>query len=341
MQYQSLLNSIERGVLSPVYLLYGEEDYLQEQLVHKLKEHLINTDFGDFNLDELDGEKFTPGQVVGSANTLPVFAEKRLVIVKNFYLFQPRKKDVDDAHSTPQEQPLLNYLANPLESTCLVFWVKGPVDKRRKIVKAIDKAGMILEIGPLKGDELNEWLRREAMALGKTIEHRALEYIILHADHGLRFLKGELEKLALYAGDEKTITLPMVESLLTKTSEANIFVLVDNIGMKKGETALAELRSLMGSGEPAIRILFMIARQFRLILEAKDLGQRGYTEKQITAELSLHPFVTGKILRQARNFSFDGLEKDLQRILECDVAMKTGVQARPAMEILISELCRK
>ena len=99
MQYQSLLNSIERGVLSPVYLLYGDEDYLQELLVHKLKEHLVSPGFGAFNLDELDGEKAAPGQIVGSANTLPVFAQKRLVIVKNPPFFQTGKIDNEEERS--------------------------------------------------------------------------------------------------------------------------------------------------------------------------------------------------------------------------------------------------
>ena len=338
MQYRSLLNSIERGVLAPVYLLYGEEDYLQEQLVHKLKERLLNPEFGAFNLDEPDGEKITPANVADSANTLPVFAEKRLVIVKNPLFFQSGKAEEDEQPGR-SEQPLVKYLGDPLESTCLVFWITGTVNKKRKIFKAVDKAGIVLEIGPLKGADLNEWLLRETEGLGKKIEPRALEYIITHTEHSLRNLKSEIEKLALYAQDEDKITLSMAESMLTKTSEANIFELVDSIGMKKSETALVKLRSLMGSGEPAARILFMIARQFRLILVAKDLAGRGHTEKQITAQLSLHPFVTTKILRQARNFSFNGLEASLRKALECDLAMKTGAQTRPALEILVLGLC--
>jgi DNA polymerase-3 subunit delta len=338
MQYQSIVNSIERGVLSSVYLICGDEDYIQEQIISLLKDKLINPDIGAFNLDEIDGEKTTLGEIISSANTLPVFAEKRLVIVKQPLFLQTTKKNDDEQNTKGQEESLLKYLADPLASTCLVFWIKGTVDKRKKLVKAIEKAGNLVQIDRLKGTDINLWLKEEARVLGKKLDAKVLEYIVLHGGAELRVLKNELKKLALYAGNRNTITLPMVEKLLTKTSEANIFTLVDSIGLKKGELALLEIRNLLSSGEPAIKVLFMIARQFRLILRAKDLERSGFTEKQMTGELSVHPFVTGKILRQAKNFSFSDLENSLHWILECDVAMKTGAPHRQSLEDLVLKL---
>ena len=350
MQYQSLLNSIKRNVLASVYLICGEEDYLQELMLKALKEALINSDFGSFNLDELDGEKVSPGQIVQSAVGLPVFAEKRLVIVYNPPFLKSRKKDSEKdsendseknskkEESLLEERAILEYLADPLTSTCLVFWVKGPVDKRKKTVKAIAKTGVVLEVNAYKGVELNDWLINETRMLGKTLETKALEYIVLHSNNSLRHLKSELEKMALYSGNEKVITLTIAEKLLIKTSEASIFVLVDNIGLKNAETALIELRSLLGNGEAPVKVLFMIARQFRLILLAKELAKRGLTEKQITSELSLHPFVTGKILRQAGKFSFEELETCMQQVLEGDIAIKTGAPGGITLEGLILNL---
>ncbi|PKM87918.1 MAG: DNA polymerase III subunit delta [Firmicutes bacterium HGW-Firmicutes-12] len=340
MQYQSILNSIDRGVLTPVYLICGDEDYIQEQIIALLKEKLINSDIGAFNFDEIDGEKTTPGEIISSANTLPVFAEKRLVIVKNSPLFQSSKKEGEEQSNKGQADNLLKYLEDPLASTCLVFWVKGNVDKRKKLVKAIEKAGNLIQIDRLKGTDINSWLIEETRVLGKKLDAKALEYIVLHGGVELRALKNELNKLALYAGNGSTITLTMVEGLLTKTSEANIFTLVDSIGLKKGEAALLQIRNLLSSGEPGIKVLFMIARQFRLILQAKDLERSGFTEKQMAGELSVHPFVIGKILRQAKNFSFTELENSMHWILECDVAMKTGASHRQSLEDLVLKLVR-
>ncbi len=337
MLFQSVINSIKRGMVAPVYLLHGEEDYLQELIIKAFKEHLLAPGTGDFNYDELDGENVSLFQIVDRANTLPVFAEKRLVIVKNpFSLFLSKKKEEEDKGG--DEKCLLDYISEPLASTCLVFWLKETADKRKKLYRAIEKKGEVVELTPLKGAELGRWLQDQAGALGKVLEPKALEYIMFHAGFSLRFLKNELDKLALFTGEERTISLAVVEKLLTKSIEANIFNLVDNLGLKKTEEALFELRNLLVTGEPAVRILFMIARQFRLILMVKDLEQRGFSEKQITAELSLHPYVTGKMLRQARNFTFPELERILEIILETDFAIKTGSPVQAALENLVIKL---
>lgn len=338
MEYQSLLNSIKRGVLSPLYLIYGEEDYLQDLLVQNLRSALVTKDMEAFNLDILDGEKVSPAQVVERAITFPVFAERRLVIVNNPSFFQTSKKEGDEKNSSPGIQVLLDYFENPLSTTCLVFLVKGGLDKRKKAVKDIIKKGVLIETPSLKGNHLNEWLQEEVRLLGKRIEPKALEYIILHTNHDLRHLKSELEKLDLYTADQKTISLELVEKLLTKTGEASIFVLIDSIGLRKGEEAILELRNLLEKGEAPVKVLFMITRQFRLILSAKDLAQQGYTEKQITTELAVHPFVAGKLLRQARNFSFQELESAMFLLLEGDYALKTSSGSKAIMENLILNL---
>jgi len=337
MQFQSVLNSIKRGVISPVYIIYGEEPYLQEQLVAAFKAALLTPDLAAFNLEELDGEKCSPAQVAESANVLPVFAEKRLVFVKNPAFLQSGKKESSEG-SSENERSLLNYLADPLLSTCLVFLVNGPVDKRRKLVKAAEKAGQLIELNPPKGAELTQWIREEAEQQGMTIEPKALEYIVLNASGNLRHLKNELEKLCLYSLPERVIKLETVQKLLTRSSEGNIFAMVDSLGQKKGEQALQELGNLLDEGEPPVRILFMIARQFRSLLQVKELEHKGFTEKQITADLGLHPFVTGKLLRQSRNFGFTELEKALALLLEGDVALKTGSSPRLTLEQLILKL---
>lgn len=338
MQYQSLINSIKRGVLSPVYIIHGEEDYLQDLVVKTLKENILAEGTEAFNLDEAQGDKCSPAQVADWANALPVFAEKRLVIIKNAVFLQAKKKEgQDEEGGDHSEQNLLKYLADPLLSTCLVLLVKGSADRRKKLVKAVEKVGQVLEFNTPKGQELTEWIREELGELGKTIEPRALEYLLVNTGSGLRALKNELEKLALYSAD-KTITRQQTEKMLTRTAEASVFTLVDSLGLKKGEAAILEMRGLLESGEPPVRLLFMVARQFRLILQAKDMEQKGYTEKQVTSGLGIHPFVAGKVLRQGKNFTFRELEKALELILEADIALKTGGHHRVTLEGLILAL---
>ncbi|HHY06361.1 MAG TPA: DNA polymerase III subunit delta [Clostridia bacterium] len=354
MQVQSIINSIKRGVISPVYLLYGSEEYLQEKVIDALKETLVSKEIGSFNLAELEGEEITIGELVDLANTLPVFAEKRLVIVQDFPFLQSGKKKAkteeedgeiknlsqsESAHKVNEEKRLLEYLTDPLSSTCLVFWQKGAVNRGRKIYKAIVKNGyQVLELNSLRGRNLNSWLLAEAEKMGKSLEPQAVDYLVFNCGEQLRDLHNELEKLSLYSGEEKTITLAMVQKLVAKSSEGNIFSLVDSLGEKKEEQALVELRNLLTIGEIPTRIIYMITRQFRLILLVKDLGQKGYTEKEITAKLKLHPYITGKIRRQAANFSFLELEKSLELIRKYDLGLKSGFKPQITLENLIIAL---
>lgn len=338
MQFHSILNSIKRGVIAPIYLIYGEEQYLQEQVIHALRESLLTPDLAAFNYEEIAGEKCLPAQVVEAANVLPVFAEKRLVLVKNPSFLQSSKKEDGTEAKNSTEQALLDYCADPLLSTCLIIMVNGSVDKRRKLVKAIEKKGQLLECKPLRDNELRQWLREEAESQDYRIEPRALAYIEANGANDLRHLKQELAKLALYCQEEGVITLAAAEKLLTKTSEANIFTLVDSLGERKSEQAIVELSHLLDQGEPPVRLLFMIARQYRLIIQVKELASKGFSEKQISSELRIHPFVTGKILRQARYYQFAELEKILSLILECDLDLKTKGNPRFTLEQLLLKL---
>jgi len=361
MQELSVINSIKRGVISPIYLLSGTEEYLQEMVIDALKDALVATEIGAFNLDELEGEEVTIGSIVDIANTLPVFAEKRLVIVKNAPFLQggsKKKSEVGKEESAEESasekreetkkdsgdtevQALLKYLADPLLSTCLVFWQKGSVSKNRKVYKAIAaNKGQIVVLNQLKGRDAPNWLILEAKKRGKVLEPKAADYLSFNCGNQLRDLHNELEKLFLYCQDDNNITLPIVQRVATKSSEGNIFSLVDYLGEKKGEEALGELRNLLITGEPPVKINFMIARQFRLFLLAKDMLARGKPKNEIAAHLHLHPYVTNKIMQQINNFSFPELERSLELICESDLLLKSRTNQKLTLENLVLTLCR-
>ncbi len=363
MQYESIINSLKRKVIAPVYLLYGDEEYLQEKVLAVFKEEILTAGMAAFNLDEVEGEKCSPANLTDLANTLPVFAEKRLVIVKDFPALRTRnnkengevetaaenkEEDHEEAQEKAEEKTrefdkdenkvLMQYLEKPSLSTCLVFWQKGKVKKTTKLYKAIVAAGQACEIGPLQGADLSKWLVLEAKGMGKKLESQALEYIMINCGNLLRNLHNELEKVALFTGNANTITLADVKKIAIVSSEGNVFNLVDGIGLGKGEEALNELRNLLTNGEPPARILYMIARQFRLLLQVKEAAQKGLSEKEISVEYKLHSFVTGKILRQARKFSYGQLEKSLELILASDLGIKTGLKPDLTLERLVFAL---
>lgn len=339
MDYLGVVKSIERGLISPVYLLYGDETYLIENLIKSFKGLLINEGTGDFNLDILDGKSIGLNELVNTANTLPFMADKRLVIVHQADFFKAKKKGSDEEDNTG-DKGLLAYLENPPESTCLIMTVSDGVDKRKKAFKLVEKNGQVVDCSPLKGQELESWIIERARQHGVKIENSAIGKLIAAVGSNLNLLDNELAKMAGYAISTRLITPEIVDLLVSKTVENSIFDLVDAIGEKKIEKALSIIKELLVQGEPAIKILFMITRQIRLIIQGKVLLQQGYAEKQIAGNLQVHPYVIQKCCKQGKNFTIEELEKALIHLLEVDYSLKTGrLEQNYALETLLVGLC--
>ncbi len=345
MGYTALENCLQRRVISPVYLFYGEETYLRDQYAKKFQD-LLPAEVRDFNLDIVDGRETTIDSIINLATTLPFMSEYRVVIVKNADVFKNRRtgpNENGDPHgekSNPADETLINYLENPLDTTCLVFCADS-ADKKSKIYKSIEKHGQVVEFLPLKGRELTAWIERKARELGKTIEPPAIGLLVTAVGNNLNQLQAELEKLSCYSCTGK-ITVSDVEFMVSKTAEISIFDLVDSVGERNYKKAIRMAREMIVAGEAAARILFMIARQFRLIIRAKVYQQMGYAEKQITGQLQVHPFAAQKCIKQARNFSLPELKMALEKVLSADSDIKSGRQEpNLALELLIIALCEK
>ncbi len=348
MDYTALDKSLQRQVISPVYLFYGEETYLRDGFLSKFKS-LIPADVRDFNMDIVDSKDVGLEAIVGMAMTMPFMSEKRLVIVKNAAFFKSKRKNQSDSgkeqnekdeKANSAEKALLSYLEEPVNSTCLIFCTDS-IDKKRKLYKTIEKHGQVVEFSPLKGKDLNAWIDSRARNLGKIIETQAMAGLITAVGSDLQHLNTELEKLACYSRTDK-ITAADVEEMVSKTAELSVFELVDSVGERNYNKAIKMAREMVFLGESVIKLLFMVARQFRLILRSKDLHQQGYADKQVAGQLQVHPFVAQKCIKQARNFSMDELKLALEKILKTDSDIKNGRQEPTlALELLIIGLCEK
>ncbi|MBZ4687252.1 MAG: polymerase delta subunit [Clostridiales bacterium] len=320
MAYNEVVKSLERGVVSPVYLIHGEERYLINSLTNQFKKHLLQGTMTDFNYDILD-ENSTPGIIVERVNTLPVMAQKRLVIVKNKFLFNASKKK---AYSEKDIEVLLEYLKEPNTTTCLVFSITEKADGRTKLFKAIKKTGTVIRLDTLKDWEVTKWIEKHCLDNGKGMDKEAVNYLFSAIGNNLEMLDMELQKLYSYVGNKKNIKLEDVKAISSRTLANNIFELVDALAEGESEKAVFCLRDMILAGEPEIRILFMIIRQYRLMLQAKLLHIKGYTINTIIQKTGWHPFVAKKVLQQSRLYSSSELEKALQLLMQLDIELKTS-----------------
>lgn len=333
-----IFKSIERGVLSPVYLLYGKEDFLIRQVLKRLHNALIQEGIGEFNYEKLDGSVTTPARVVDSANQLPVFADKRLVIVKPAPWFSASGGEEKETGETV----LLKYIENPAPSTCLVLVAGEKIDSRKKLVKAVKKTGQVVEFAALKGSELFRWIEDAFRERGKKGDRAAVEYLSAAVGNDLTLLSLEIEKAVAFTGDRAKVSLEDVHQTVSRTGSVGIFDLIDTVGGKHGFEAVSMLRELVRKGEPEFKILSMLAKQFRNMLKIRVLVQRGYREEQIAREIGLHPYAARKGMQQCRNFSREELVQGLEALLDADVLGKTG-RGEPLvlLEIAILKMCSK
>ncbi len=317
--YERVLDSLQRGTVMPLYLLYGEEKYLIEQLLEAFQRHLLpDPSLKSFNFDQLDGAVCSAEQVIESANNLPMLAEKRLVIVRNARFF-------GSSCSKSEQKILLSYFKDPSSATCLVF-TSSTADKRLKQFKELSANGLAGELLPLKGDEIEKWIKTRAGNQGKKISREALEQFQLLTINSLQIMDNELNKLFTYAGERELINKTDVDAVISSTAEYNIFRTVDMLSEGKTEQALSDINRMLDEGEAPLRILAMVIRQFNILIQIRDMKQRHYTKREMAGRLHLPGFVIDKSCRQAAAFSRQELIAVLRGLWDIDRELKGGDQ---------------
>jgi DNA polymerase-3 subunit delta len=338
------------------YLLHGPDEFAGAEFVAGLKDQLGEPSLAALNTTVLDGRTVTLAEVRAAADALPFLAPRRLVLVESWLTrllarAEPAEAEDADAGADADDAPrrggsakeamtaLVDYLPHQPESTLLVLLEKRDLPERNLVLKAAAAAewAAVKRFELPKGEALVRWIRARAKAEGGDFTREAAESLA-EVEDDPRALGHEILKLLTYVGFERPVELDDVQTLTPAGSEAKIFDLVDLIGQRRGPQAMRELHKLLETAEP-LYVLSMIVRQYRLILQAKELLGERATEADISRALGLHPFPTGKVCAQARNFSLDGLERIYRRLLDYDVGIKTGqIEAAAALDTLVAAL---
>ncbi|MCR5655900.1 MAG: DNA polymerase III subunit delta [Butyrivibrio sp.] len=301
---------IKNGTFRPCYLVYGEEAYLRLQNRDKLREALLGG--GDpMNLQHYEGAGINPMEVIDMAETLPFFAERRVIVIENSGFFK---------EGCPE---LSEYLKNQSETTVFLF-VESAVDKRKDIYKAVHKFG--LDICCETPDEvmLTKWIASKLAAEKKRISSRATAYFLTRVGTDMSNIVNELEKLICYCIDREEITERDIDAVCANWLSSRIFDMTDAIAQKNQQKAMNIYYDLLALKTAPEVILAMIARQFNLMLETMEMTSMGMDKAGIAKELKLHPFVAGKYMEWNNRYTFEKLKGALDMCLESDNAVKSG-----------------
>lgn len=341
MSMDILKDEIKNGKIRNLYLFYGQEEYLKKYYLETIEKKVLNEELKTLNRIVLEG-KIDIKRITEACETMPVFSDKKLVIVKNSGLFKSKKKS-DDAHGKGKSgnDDLSIYLQNVPDYTCLVF-VEEEIDKRMKAADTVKNKGLIAEFDFQKPAELVKWVVKVFKSYKKDIDAAAASQLVEYSEQAMNEILNEINKVVLYMGDRSKVAADDIEKVCTKSIKSRIFDLTDAIAEKNGLKALKLLDDMVNLKEPLPRILFMITRQFRHILEIKLLTGQGLSANEAAARLGITPYAAGKNLKQAGNFTVGKLKEAVERSLEFDVAIKTGrLNDRIAAELLIAEFSSK
>lgn len=343
MNYKDIISNIKHREFKNMYLFYGREFYLIENAI-KVFKNTLNEGMIDFNLDIIDGKETSLTQVISSIETLPFMDDKKIVIIKDFELLKGKKKNFSDS----DEKYFIEHLDNIPETTVLVFIVYGDVDKRKSLVKKIDKSGIVFNCDKLSDMDLFKWVKKKFETNNVIIDNPQIMYFIEQegyrdksSEKTLSDLENEINKISAFVGKESKVTNDVIDKLSQKKVENDIFKLIDYIGERKSSNAMRILNDMIQEGESVLGIFAMIAKQFKVVMQVRQLQLEGYTSKTISERLKIHPFVAGKALKQANNFSDEIIIDMLNYILESDYKIKNGlIRDTLAVEMLVSKYCQ-
>ncbi|MCR5144457.1 MAG: DNA polymerase III subunit delta [Lachnospiraceae bacterium] len=323
----SVRDHIKSGQFKNAYLLYGDEDYLKVQYRDQLVDALLAG--GDkMNLSKFEGKDINVGEVIDLAETMPFFAERRVIVIQDSEFFKSSNDEFAE------------YLKNIQETTSIVC-IEQKVDKRNKAYKAIKEIGFVEEEVMPNEHILQTWIVGQAKREGKQITPDAWAEFLNRTGDNMDHMDREFKKLLSYCYESDTIEKEDVEAICTKQVETKIFDMINAIASKKLDVVMDLYQDMLSAKEPPMRILFMIVRQFNQIFIMKDMAAKGLSNREIATKMKMNDYIVRKNFAAANAFNTNQIRILLEEAADCEWRVKTGqLDERLAVEMLMIKYSR-
>ena len=313
---------IKTGQFKAVYLLYGEEAYLKKQYKDKLKNAMADPE-DTMNFAAYEGKNINAKEVIDLAETLPFFADRRVILIENSGFFKGSCED------------LAEYMKQIPETTRFIF-VEEEIDKRSKLYKAVKSAGKIVEFTTQTEELLTRWILSRLKKEGKNITGSVMQLFLSKTGSNMGNIDRELEKLICYCMDKNVIEATDVEAVTTEQTTNKIFDMVNAIAEHDQKKALDLYYDLLTLKEPPMRIMYLISRQFQILLNIKDMSGKGFDNATIAKNAGIPPFAVKRNMAQARGFSMQQLKQAIRDGVDFEESVKTGrMNDQMAVELFI------
>ena len=362
--YSLSVKRIRDNMFMPAYLLNGTETLLKEEWLLHLARHYLGENYAPEDIRRIEDGKTDLKKVMADINMPALFSGGRtIVIIDNPpYLPTPpkdkKKKNEADNKEKPEDAKRKAAEEERARDIFTAFWEREAAenapgniivfrvrdaDKRRRFFRMLNSdLKTVIDCSALKGDELNKWVMHRMKKRELQLEPKALEKLLLFTEGDLWRLDRELAKISDYMdGGCKVVDEEVVDRLVYSGPRGNIFNLVDALGEGSHKKAFSYLKALFFHREAPLMVLYMITRQYRLIIKAKSLKKEGIPSSKAASLLEAPPFVASKVYRQAENYHEEELREILKLLYETDLGIKTGAAGSDpelSMELLLARI---
>jgi DNA polymerase-3 subunit delta len=332
--------------LRPVYLLIGEERYLESKVVQALKAAATKGGIPGLNEDQIQAQEANVDSALAAARTLPMMAKRRFVLVRGLEHWEGReagegKESKEKEKGQPPLDRLLEYCQAPSPSTVLVL-VGGGLNKNRKLVTVARKDGFLVNCEELARADLPSYIERAARERGNPLEPGVADLIAELAGPELGPVTDALERCCLYAGAGQTVTEDVVAECVVRLRAKTVWELVAAVGKRDSGAALRALSEVYDPQDRGLRLLGVLAWSTRQMLRFESALNDGLSLNDAAVRAGAPPFKARELAEQVKRIARVDLERWLETLAELDYALKGGSK-RPAKSVLehgILKLCR-
>ena len=336
---ENLEKELKNNHLNSMYLLYGEELFLLETSLKKIKT-LIGECIKGINFISIDDTNVE--QLIADIETPAFGYEKKLIIARNTGLFKKegKRKNTEISKLKDKINKYIQENSKLIEESVVLVFAEEEADSKQELYKTIEEIGIVCKFDFQKPIQIEKRMKSICNAYKVQIDDSTLRYFIECCGTNMQDLINEIRKLIEYAGENGKIKKEDVDKLVTKKLESIIFDLTDNLGKKNIEKALQVLRNLIYEKEPIQRILITLYNHFKKLYFTK-LAE--YYKKDIIKSLKLKPnqtFLVNKYKMQAKYFKTKELKKILQDLRDLDYQYKNGIiDLQIGLEAILCKYC--
>lgn len=310
--FDQFAKHVDQGSLHPFYLFYGDESFLIEDAIKRVKSKVFEDSLADFNLDNFYGADVELDSLEAALETLPMMGQKRLVLLKEAHLLKSAELD-----------KIADLVSVPIDTTVFIA-IFEKVDQRKKIFKDLFKKMTVVEFQAVQDRVIPSWIDRLVRSYEKTMAPPVATALHNLVGNKLIDLNNEINKLALYTGEKKQIEISDVEAVVSKYKMDSVFELTDAIASNQTEKALKIQKYLLDQGESEVGILAMITRHMRILLLTQEALQQRMNGSALSSYVGVPPYFVNQYVQRSREWPYEKLTKVYKKLLETDRNLKSS-----------------